>query len=335
MVPVVSSDSDQAPRGGIDLGGTKIQTVVVDAANEVLGQSRRPTPTTGGPEDVAREMAAALREAAAQAGLGTRDLSGIGIGSPGDADEKTGVVSDARNLPGWTGAFPLGDHLSEQLGAPVRIGNDVSVAVQGEFELGAGKEFNTVLGVWWGTGVGGGLILDGKQWLGRGAAGEIGHMVIRQGGALCTCGRRGCMEAYAGRAAMEIKARKEVKQGAKTNLFRIMEEHGRDRLTSGVWERALKHGDDLATTLIDRAVKALGVGIASAVNLLDPEAVIVGGGLGVRFGEKYVSRIATRMHPHLFVPDRPPHMHVATLGDLGGAIGAALLVDARVPASAG
>lgn len=335
MVPVVSPDSDQAPRGGIDLGGTKIQTVVVDAANEVLGQSRRPTPTTGGPEDVAREMAAALREAAAQAGLGTRDLSGIGIGSPGDADEKTGVVSDARNLPGWTGAFPLGDHLSEQLGAPVRIGNDVSVAVQGEFELGAGKEFNTVLGVWWGTGVGGGLILDGKQWLGRGAAGEIGHMVIRQGGALCTCGRRGCMEAYAGRAAMEIKARKEVKQGAKTNLFRIMEEHGRDRLTSGVWERALKHGDDLATTLIDRAVKALGVGIASAVNLLDPEAVIVGGGLGVRFGEKYVSRIATRMHPHLFVPDRPPHMHVATLGDLGGAIGAALLVDARVPAAAG
>lgn len=335
MVPVVSSDSDQAPRGGIDLGGTKIQTVVVDAESKVLGQSRRATPTTGGPEDVAREMAAALREAAAQAGLGTRDLSGIGIGSPGDADEKTGVVSDARNLPGWTGAFPLGDHLSEQLGAPVRIGNDVSVAVQGEFELGAGKEFNTVLGVWWGTGVGGGLILDGKQWLGRGAAGEIGHMVIRQGGALCTCGRRGCLEAYAGRAAMELKARKEVKQGAKTNLFRIMEERGRDRLTSGVWERALKHGDDLATTLIDRAVKALGVGIASAVNLLDPEAVIVGGGLGVRFGEKYVSRIATRMHPHLFVPDRPPHMHVATLGDLGGAIGAALLVDARVPASAG
>jgi glucokinase len=323
----MSADSKRAPRGGIDLGGTKIQTVVVDADNKVLGQSRRPTPDTGGPEDVAREVAAAMREAAAQAGHGTRDLGGVGMGSPGDADEKTGVVSDARNLPGWTGSFPLGDHLKEQLGVPVRIGNDVSVAVQGEFELGAGKQFKTVLGVWWGTGVGGGLILDGKQWLGRGAAGEIGHMVVKQGGARCTCGRKGCMEAYAGRAAMEIKARKEVKNGAKTELFKIMEEHGRDRLTSGIWERALKHGDDLATTLIDRAVKMLGVGIASAVNLLDPEAVIIGGGLGVRFGEKYVSRIATRMHPHLFVPDRPPHMHVATLGDLGGAIGAALLVN--------
>src|SRR5690242_10793657 len=137
MVCEVSPDSKQAARGGIDLGGTKIQTVVVDADNKVLGQSRRPTPTTGGPEDVAREMAAALREAASQAGLGTRDLSGVGIGSPGDANEKTGVVSDARNLPGWTGSFPLGEHLGDQFGVPVRVGNDVQVAVQGEFELGA------------------------------------------------------------------------------------------------------------------------------------------------------------------------------------------------------
>ena len=332
MLPV--SPSKPVARGGVDLGGTKIQTVVVDAGTKVLGQSRRPTPETGGPEDVAREVAAAMREAASQAGLGTRDLKGVGMGSPGDADEDTGVVSDARNLPGWTGSFPLGEHLTKELGVPVRIGNDVSVAVQGEFDLGAGKQFNTILGVWWGTGVGGGLILEGKQWLGRGAAGEIGHMVVKRGGARCTCGRKGCMEAYAGRLAMEIKARKEVKKGAKTDLFKIMEEHGRDRLTSGIWERALKHGDDLATTLVDRAVKMLGVGIASAVNLLDPEAVIIGGGLGVRFGEKYVGRIATRMHPHLFVPDRPPHMHVATLGDLGGAIGAALLVDETVQAAA-
>jgi glucokinase len=329
----VSPDS-QAPRGGIDLGGTKVQTVVVDADNQVLGQSRRPTPIKGGPEDVAREMAQAMKEAAEQAGLKTADLIGIGIGSPGDADEETGVVSDARNLPGWTGSYPLGQNLSAQFGTPVKLGNDVSIAVQGEFELGAGKEFNTVLGVWWGTGVGGGLILDGKMWIGRGAAGEIGHVVVKRGGARCTCGRKGCMEAYAGRLAMELKARREVKKGAKTDLFKIMEEHGRDRLTSGIWQRALDHGDDLATTLIDRAVKALGVGIASSVNLIDPEAVIIGGGLGQRLGDKYVSRIAQRMHPHLFVDDNPPAMRLATLGDLGGALGAALLVDERVPAPA-
>jgi glucokinase len=333
MVCGVSPDSAQAPRGGIDLGGTKIQTVVVDADNKVLGQARHPTPDSGGPQDVATEIVATMREAAEQAGVDTKDLDGIGIGSPGDADEETGVVSDARNLPNWEGPFPLGEKLSAELGPPVRVGNDVSVAVQGEFELGAGKEFNTVLGVWWGTGVGGGLILDGKMWLGRGAAGEIGHVVVKRGGARCTCGRRGCMEAYAGRLAMELKARREVKKGVKTDLFQIMEEHGRDRLTSGIWERALNHGDDLATRLIDRAVKALGVGIASSVNLIDPEAVIVGGGLGERLGNKYVHRIAQRMHPHLFVDDRPPEMRLAALGDLGGAIGAALLVDERVPAA--
>jgi glucokinase len=328
----MSPGSTKASRGGVDLGGTKIQTVVVDAKNKVLGESRRPTPSIGGPEDVANEIADAMRDAAAQAGLETRDLAGAGVGSPGDANEETGVVSDARNLPGWDRPFPLGQYLSDKLGVPVSVGNDVQVAVQGEFELGAAKEFDTILGVWWGTGVGGGLILDGKPWLGRGAAAEIGHMVVKRGGARCTCGRRGCMEAYAGRLAMELKARREVKRGAKTDLFRIMEEQGRDRLTSGVWERALKHGDHLATRLIDRAVKYLGAGIASAVNLLDPEAVIIGGGLGVRFGEKYVQRIATRMHPHLFVPDRPPAMHVAELGDLGGAIGAALLVKGVAPA---
>ena len=117
---------------------------MVDAKNEVLGQARRPTPDKGGPEDVAGEVAAAMKEAATEAGLATGDLKGIGMGSPGDADEETGVVSDARNLPGWTGSFPLGETLSKDLGAPVRIGNDVSVAVQGEFELGAGKAFAEV-----------------------------------------------------------------------------------------------------------------------------------------------------------------------------------------------
>jgi glucokinase len=326
----VSSDSAKPPRGGIDLGGTKIQTVVVDADNKVLGEARRPTPTSGGPKDVAAEMIGAMREAADQAGVKAGDLGGVGVGSPGNADEKTGVVSEARNLPGWIEPFPLAEHLSSDFGVPVKVGNDVQVAVQGEFELGAGKEFDTILGVWWGTGVGGGLILDGKPWLGRGAAGEIGHVVVKDGGARCTCGRRGCMEAYAGRKAMEIKARKEVHDGAKTKLFQIMEERGRDRLTSGIWERALKHGDDLATKLIDRAVKALGAGVASCVNVIDPEAVIIGGGLGVRFGDKYAQRIAARMHPHLFVDENPPAIRVAALGDLGGAIGAALLVDPKV-----
>jgi len=313
-------------RGGIDLGGTKIQTVVVDGEGDVHGEARAPTPTEGGPADVAAAMEDALREAAAAAGVKTEDLGGVGVGSPGDADGKTGVVSGARNLPGWEGSFPLGETLAKALGCEVRIGNDVQVAVEGEYALGAGRGLDSLLGVWWGTGVGGGIVLDGKPWLGRGAAAEIGHMVVKRNGARCPCGRRGCMEAYAGRAAMEAKARRDLAEGVETDLFHVMKKRGKDRLTSSVWEHALRDGDALTESLLRRAIRYLGTGIASAVNLLDVEAVVIGGGLGVRFGDRFMDDLGKEMHKHLFVDDDPPKMQVAELGDLGGAIGAALLV---------
>ncbi len=312
-------------RGGIDLGGTKIQTVVVDADSQVLGQARHPTPTSGGPADVAAAMAAALHEAADAAGVEPSALMGVGVGSPGAIDAEAGTVSGARNLPGWAGTFALAERLGEQLGTPVSLGNDVQVATDAEVALGAGRGYRSLLGVFWGTGVGGGIVLDGKPWLGRGAAGEIGHMVVKRGGRRCPCGRHGCLEAYAGRAAMEARAREKHADGHKTDLFKLMEHHDRTRLTSGIWARALEHGDKLATELIDEAVEALGAGVASAVNLLDCEAVVIGGGLGVRFGEPMVARIAEAMQPHLFVDARPPAIRLAALGDLGGAVGAALL----------
>jgi glucokinase len=313
-----------AAYGGIDLGGTKIQTAVLDEDHSVLGSARRPTPTSGGPADVAREIEAAMHDAAKAAELKTGDLAGIGVGSPGVIDG--GNVTSARNLPGWEGSFPLAKTLEKSLGCEVKVGNDVQVATDAEFKLGAGRLYKSLLGVFWGTGVGGGLILDGKPWTGRGGAGEIGHVVVELDGARCTCGRIGCMEAYAGRKAMEEHVAKLLEKGHKTDLFKLMKERDRTRLTSGIWERALEHDDKLATHTIERAVRALGAGIASVVNVLDVEAVIVGGGLGVRLGHPYVKRIAEAMQPHLFNDGRPPHVHVAALGDLGGAIGASLLL---------
>jgi glucokinase len=316
-----------APRGGIDLGGTKIEAIIVDAGNQVLGQSRQPTPTDGGPADVAKQMAEAMSAAATAAGVETAALRGIGVGSPGDVDDAAGTVANARNLPNWLQPFELAASLSQRLGAGVHLGNDVQVATLAEFHLGAGKPYDSLLGVFWGTGVGGGIILDGQPWRGRGGAGEIGHTVVKRGGAHCPCGRRGCLEAYAGRGAMEARARRELDKGANTDLFKLMKQRGRTRLTSSIWGHALQHQDPLATELIDRAVRALGAGIASAVNLLDVEAVIIGGGLGVRFGQPMAERISTEMHPHLFNDSRPPAVRVAGLGDLGGALGAALLVS--------
>ena len=313
-------------KGGIDLGGTKVQAVIVDDRREVVAEAKQPTPTEGGPPDVVARMAETVAEAAEAAGLHTSQLEGVGVGSPGAVDGETGVVGEARNLPGWDEPFALGPALEEAVGTRTRLGNDVQVAVDGEFALGAGRDSSSLLGVWWGTGVGGGIILDGKPWVGLGAAGEIGHVVVKQGGARCPCGRRGCMEAYAGRAAMELRARKLKKKGHHTKLFKIMEQRERTRLQSGIWARALEAKDGMAIALVNRAVEALGAGVASAVNVLDVETVVIGGGLGTRLGEPYVRRIEAAMLPHLFVSDRPPAVRLAALGDLGGAIGATLLV---------
>jgi len=315
-------------RGGIDLGGTKIQAVIVDGDHEVRGETRVPTPTSGGPSDVAAAMVDAAGQAAEAAGVQTAELEGVGVGSPGDVDGEKGTVTSARNLPDWEGSFPLADELSRALGTRVALGNDVQVATDAEALLGAGRPYRSLLGVFWGTGVGGGIVLDGRPWLGRGAAGEIGHVVVKRDGARCTCGRRGCMEAYAGRGAMEIRARERHKKGEKTDLFDIMRDRGRDRLTSGIWARALDRDDKLAVDLMDEAIAALGAGVASVQNVLDVDAVVIGGGLGIRLGEPYALRILDAMLPHLFVDTDPPAVLVAALGDLGGAIGASLLVSA-------
>jgi glucokinase len=320
--------------GGIDLGGTKIQAVVVDEAHEVLGSARHPTPTTGGPADVALAMVGAVREAQEQAGVGPGELTAVGVGSPGVIDDAAGTVTSARNLPDWERTYPLGEKLRTALDALVAISNDVNVSTQAEFELGAGKPFKSILGVFWGTGVGGGIILDGEMWAGRGGAGEIGHMVVKSDGRKCPCGRIGCMEAYAGRGAMETHARQKLADGEKTILFDIMQERGRPRLSSGIWKRALDRNDKLAHQLVDRAVDAIGVAVASSLNLLDVDAVIIGGGLGLRLGEPYVEKIRDAMMPHLFADHRPPPVLLASLGDLGGAIGATLFAAGRAPAHA-
>jgi glucokinase len=316
-------------RGGIDLGGTKIEAVIVEGESRVIGQARRLTPSSGGPEAVAEEMAETMRQAAAAAGTVPSKLRGVGVGSPGAVDSKAGTVAAAANLPGWEDSFPLVATLAKALGTRVKLGNDVGVAVEAEAALGAGRPFRSFLGLWWGTGVGGAIVSGGKRWLGRGAAGELGHTVVKLGGARCPCGRRGCLEAYAGRSALERRVRRAQRRGEKTKLYRIMKKKGHTRLTSGVWQEALEQHDRLAEVLIERAIEALGAGAASVVNLLDVEAVVVGGGLGTRLGEVAVERIRLAMQPHLFRPDAAPDVRGAELGDLGGAIGAARLI--RLP----
>jgi len=314
-----------ALKGGIDLGGTKILSVVVDDDGQILGRDRRLTPATDGPATVADEMAASLLAAAEQGQLDAAAIDAVGVGAPGVVNASAGTVANADNFTDWHKPFALADRLTDKLAAPVYLGNDVDVAVVGEAQLGAGRDLTSFLGIWWGTGVGGGLILDGKHWSGCGAAGEFGHMVVRRNGARCPCGRLGCIEAYAGRGAMEARARKLVKRGHKTDLFKIMKKRDVHRLSSGVWSRALRRGDPMAVKLIDRAVEAIGAGAASAINLLDLEGIVIGGGLGTRLGEPYAERIQAAMTPHLFNTAREPVVRVSELLDDAGAVGATLI----------
>jgi glucokinase len=307
---------------GVDLGGTKIQTIVV-RGDEILGQARLPTPGNGA-EPITAAIIETLHVALDAAGADGSSLLSVGIGAPGRAHE--GVVSNSPNVVGMKEPFPLGPRVSLALGgAPVHVDNDVTVATLGELERGAGRPYDSMLGVFVGTGVGGGLVFERRVWHGRGAAAEIGHVTVRPDGRRCGCGGLGHLESYAGRASMQAKAERLVAHGEHTVLFDLMAKHGRDRMTSGIIERALKHGDAMTERLMDQAIWALGLALASAQNLLDVDAIIVGGGLAERFGRTFVDRIAAQMQPLLFSPDRPPAVLPAELGDLSGAMGAVVL----------
>ena len=310
---------------GVDLGGTKIQTVLL-RSQEVVGSSRILTPQSGA-DAVLAAIVDSIKASIAAAGARTANLGAVGIGCPGTIDAEAGSVGHSPNVPGFTtDPVPLGPEVSRALGSvEVKIDNDVRVAVLGEWKRGAGRPYQDLLGVFVGTGVGGGLILAGELREGQGAAGEIGHTIVKDGGRRCGCGKRGCLEAYAGRARIEATARMWQRRGRQTKLFEIMRRRGRDRVTSGTIADALQRRDEVTVELIDRAVWALGISLANAQNLLDLEAIIVGGGLGDRLGQPFVKRVEERATRHLHVPERPPRFLGTELGDLSGAVGAAVL----------
>jgi glucokinase len=310
---------------GVDLGGTKIQTVVLKN-RKVVGSDRIETPRTGA-DAVLGAIVESIKSSVQDAGGRLSELTAAGVGTPGTIGETDGSVSNSPNVPGFEShPVPLAAELSRALGsADVHIDNDVRAAVRGEWKRGAGRPYRDLLGVFVGTGVGGGIVLDGHLRIGRGAAGEIGHTIVQPGGRLCSCGKEGHLESYAGRASMEATARKWQAEGRKTKLFHIMEKKGRVRVTSGVIYEALQEHDHVTKELIDDAVWALGIAVANAANLLDLEAIIVGGGLGDRLGKPFVDRVAEAAIPLLHVPERPPRLLLTELGDLSGAVGAAVL----------
>lgn len=308
---------------GVDLGGTNIQVVVLSDDDERLGAARMRTPLDGDRTNVLEVMDAAVNDAVGSAGLGLQEVAAIGVGTPGVVMD--GTVGGASNVPGWEERFSLRTGLQQRLDRPVRVVNDVTAAALGEHRLGAGRGADHLLVIFVGTGVGAGLILGGRAYEGAfGGAGEFGHTVVRVGGAVCPCGRRGCVEAYAGRRAMEHAVERAIAAGTDTIVPSLIEKKGRQRMTSGVVRDALAMGDPLVADLVDEAIDALGAGIASAVNLLDVERVVIGGGLADKLGPAFLHRVESAMRPSLFLVPSKVEIRGAELGDEGGALGAAL-----------
>jgi glucokinase len=306
---------------GIDLGGTKIYGVVLHG-DKVKSDAKRKTPLTGGPQAVIDTVVQVVEDIG-----GTSGIKGVGIGAPGAVDHEAGVVRQAPNLAGWKeNDVPLGPLLSKALGGTtVFVDNDANVGTMAEHERGAGRGAADVLGVWVGTGVGGGLVLDNRIRRGdTGYAGEIGHTIVHPGGRLCGCGLPGHLEAYAGRASMEREARERAAQGAPNKLVELA---GDGRMTSSIWEQALTARDVVAIDLIDGAAAALGTAIANAITLLDLEIVVIGGGLADRLGPTFVGRIEQSARDQLFARSSPARVVPAALGDQSGALGAALMAS--------
>ena len=298
---------------GVDVGGTNVGAGLVDAEHRVIHRSKGPTP--GSVDELVDGIEAMLGESS-----GT--FESVGLGIPGIIDG--GRVVQAPNLEGWDDDTDVPALLRERLGVPVVLVNDAQAGVLGEWVAGAAKGFRNVLGVWLGTGVGGGLVLDGRGYDGAGGgSGELGHVVVQPGGARCGCGRRGCLEAYAGRRMMTESVLAMQSAGRATRLFEIQDRKGKTKATSGVWAAALEEGDEVVGEVLAEAVWALGVAVGSSLNLLDLDRVVIGGGMAEKFGARLAGRVADAARAHSVRPVGEEVVAVAELGESSGLVGAA------------
>ena len=309
---------------GIDLGGTKVMAAAFDGEGNILSRARAKTLAWRDSEEVFETIARTGQNALERAGVGPDQLVALGIGSPGPLDPETGTIIESANLN--MDNVPLGLRLAERFGCPVVVENDVNAGVYGEFRAGAARGANDVVGLFIGTGIGGGIIVNGSLYHGYSKnAGEIGHIIIKANGPRCGCGNRGCLEALASRVAMTRDIRKAIKHGTKTALSKLPDGKG-ELINSRALKRAFDKGDKVAAKVVNYAARYIGISIGSLVNLLSPEVVVLGGGVIEAFGRKMMDPIeeAAREVGFEFLM-RDVRIVRAELGDDAGMVGAALL----------
>jgi glucokinase len=308
---------------GVDFGGTRIKLGLVDAGGRVFRRGLRSTPRGAGWEAILDEIAAGVSELADEGLVPGMTLLGVGLGTPGPLDPAGEHVLLAPNIPGWEG-IPLRRLLAERLGREVRLENDANAAALGEYWVGAGRGARTLIFLGLGTGVGGGIVLDGRLWRGaHGAGAELGHVTLDPAGEVCGCGNRGCLEMLCAAPAIVRGARRALDAGRAGGLARLVGGEGGQPLTAELVARAARAGDADAAAVYAEAGRWLGVAVASFMNIFDPEVVVIGGGVAGSVELLLPSLREEACRRSFEVIHRNVAIVPAELGDDAGVVGAA------------
>ena len=314
---------------GVDMGGTKILSAVIDAEGNILGTAKVPTKADAGTSVVIDRIADSIQKAIGTSGVNETSIEAVGIGAPGPLDPETGVVIFAPNL-GWRDV-PLKAELEARVGIPTFVDNDVNIGTLGEHAFGAGKGVQNIVGIFVGTGIGGGIILQGELFHGASkTAGEIGHIIVKADGPRCGCGRRGCLEALASRTAMTKQFQKAIKKKGKKSVISKLTNGDLSAIRSGVLAKAIRANDKLTLKIFKKATKYLGIGIGSIVNFLNPEMIILGGGVVEALDDTFLDNIRAAAAKYA-LPNTLDGVQIvrAKLGDNSGILGAAALARQR------
>jgi glucokinase len=318
---------------GVDVGGTGIKMALLSAEGDILLKEQEPTPVSEGEDGVIAKIAAMVEDLLKQAGVAKERVAGIGIGIPGPVDADNGIVRQAVNLH-WKQPVKLKEKLEHASSLPVFIDNDANTAALGEMWRGAGQGAKDLIAITLGTGVGGGVILQGKIVHGvNGVGGEIGHLTMEPtGGPLCNCGKTGCLETYASATAIIREGTRAAQEGTSPMLAKALAEHGSIQAKDVL--EAAKAGDQAALAIVDQVAFYLGLALSHLANVLDPSKIVIGGGVSAA-GEFLFSRIRESFRRFVTFPYVADSCEIvaATLGNDAGVIGAGWLVRSQVKES--
>ena len=312
---------------GFDMGGTKMLAVVLDEELKQVSKAKIRTPVGASDKETFAAVVKAIREALDKGGTTAEELEAIGIAVPGPIDRAEGKIIELPNV--GMRDYPMRDKLQKELGAPVVLENDVNAGTYGEFAAGAAKGFRNVVGVFPGTGVGGGIIIGGRLYRGTtGRAGEVGHLVVEAGGRMCGCGKYGCLEAVASKTAIA----KDLVHLAMNGLApTILAKAGTDiaKIKSGLIRKAVENGEKAVLRVVERAAWYIGIGVGSCIDLFDPDVVVIGGGLIEKLGDRYLKPIIRSAREHSMIATNIPIV-AAAFGDDSVVTGAAVLARREI-----